>query len=594
MKFKITLFAALVLLLLAACNEKQTTPRQVFDQRSTTAKETTIRQLRALLKEEPNNWLTRYYLATVLIENASSVRDLREAEDLLEGAENIKQPDWIAAWALLREFQVVALSLQNLQAKGHGLSSEQRAEFVKDPQFRPILGDMLTRVDQALSTIRPLASTSKSQFTADEVKEDLYTLKNLIAARWSYVAEKQQQTGRTLDELLSAALAEVKPRMNRQEAGVVLRRFVSSLLDGHTWLSVDDDLPSRALPFRLAEALDGLIVAETLPDSPVKVGDLLLGVDGQKADTALQEQERLSVGSTIAGRRWNALRWLPARWNGDKPYAVEIERAGQTLTVQTKSIPVPDVPWLSIARQLSYENWVESRMLSPSTGYLRIKTWAPTGGDAAPSNSSTPFNPKHRAQLDAALARVKEADDLVLDLRGNAGGYDQLCAWFASSFVPAPMQTYVLRYRNSDVAPGTDGFGNSERKPATYETRLGSKTKSRLWVLVDSGSFSATDTLLNILTRNIPERVTLIGRPSSGGIGGPASIGQLRNTGASITVSTCKAFAVSGELLEGHPAKVDFPVQWTRADIADGRDPDLAKALELITNRKKSTSSALN
>jgi hypothetical protein len=153
----------------------------------------------------------------------------------------------------------------------------------------------------------------------------------------------------------------------------------------------------------------------------------------------------------------------------------------------------------------------------------------------------------------------------------------------------------VLRYRALPRADGSlpsgigkDGFGNPKCAPAEYPSISGRPWKACLWLLVDEGCFSATDTFLDLLTSQLPsERIRTIGRPSQGGIGGPADVGKLPNTGAALTASTCRAYSLDGHLLEGHPARIDVPVKWTRADVLAGRDPDLETALKLIAARKQ-------
>jgi C-terminal processing protease CtpA/Prc len=263
---------------------------------------------------------------------------------------------------------------------------------------------------------------------------------------------------------------------------------------------------------------------------------------------------------------------------------VKIERDGQVIEVSARPVPVEEIPWLNDLKIRSAKGWLDARMLDASTGYLKIKTWAPSDNASSPCNNGS-YVERFRSELDAAMAKLKDSQDLVLDLRGNGGGMDALSAWLASYFVPDPMRIYVLRYRQTEGTISGDGFGNADRVPASYPRQPGPVHSTRLWVLVDSGSFSATDTLLNILTRNIPDRVTLIGRSSSGGIGGPQTVGTLRNTRGALTVSTCKAFSVCGELLEGAPAEIDYPVQWTRSAIESGRNPDLEAALKLIAEK---------
>ena len=557
--------------------------QQVFDSRSKEKPDHVISKLRTLRQAHPEDGRIPYYLATVMIENAASDRSLREADELLEIAEVSRTPDWLAPWAALRRLQVQTLFLERIQARAAAstLTPAQRDQLVKDPEFHAILAHSLGKIEPAIAHFRQLGDSNKRDLTGDELREDLYQIKNLVSSHWAYVAEKEQQTSRSLDEVLQTSLAEVKPGMSLREGGDVIRRFVSSLLDGHAVVSVPDGAYHRALPFRLEDTPGGLIVAETLPESPFKLGDRLVAVDGVDVEEALKLQEALAFGSTVAGRRWNAVRALPAHWDGEKVYAVKVDRGGRENEVSTHSVLVGEIPWLNNKKIQSAKDWLDARMLNGDTGYLKIRTWAPMD-EASPPIHSGPYLEKFRTELDTAMATLKDANDLVMDLRGNGGGLDALCAWLASYFVPDPMSIYVLRYRQMDGTSSGDGFGNVERKPASYDRQPGPVRSTRLWVLVDGGSFSATDTFLNILTRNIPERVSLIGRPSNGGIGGPKSVGTLRNTMAALTVSTCKAYSVGGELLEGAPAKIDHPIQWTRAAIEAGLDPDLEAALKLI------------
>lgn len=132
---------------------------------------------------------------------------------------------------------------------------------------------------------------------------------------------------------------------------------------------------------------------------------------------------------------------------------------------------------------------------------------------------------------------------------------------------------------------GTDPF--SELAPTqsgvNYEAYKGRRFAGQVYVLVDEHCFSASDTFLNLIKTHLPDRAFLIGRPNAAGIGGPTHVGVLKQTGVSVTLSHCKAFDSQGaKLLEGAPVEIDYPVEWTRQDIIESRDPDLEKALALI------------
>ncbi len=582
---KISTFAWLTFLLPGFCldlfADDTPTAVQVFNARYGKTAQETIQKLREFYRQKPDDWRTRYYLATVLIEQAQSESELREADLLLDGVEKVVEPNWLVPWSLARKYEIHAKRLESLLAQSQTQAIALQAELARDRELRPTLSKTMASFETVLARLHQGLDAPKTELTGDEVREDLYALKSLVASRWAYVEEKQRQTGRSLDVILATSLSQVKPRMNMQEASDLVRMFVSNLLDGHCVVELPGAVPRRALPFKVQDTSHGLIVVETLPSAPFQVGDRWLEVEGVNAYSALSQQEQLAFGSTLAGRRWNAVMALPTRWHEDRSYRVIIERGGNILEFDSKPVPLETLPWLNFAYIASTERWLEHRMLSPNVGYLRISTWSPVDGDLTFSNSG-PYIQKFCSQLDAVMAKLQKTEDLVLDLRGNGGGSDALCTWLASYFVSHPLKIYVLRYRQMEGLIRGDGFQNPEHKATHYPQRSGQVVPARLWVLVDSGCFSATDTFLNILTRNIPDRVKIIGRNSNGGIGGPQMVGILRNTRAALTVSTCKAYAVSGELLEGKPVKVDVPVQWTRDDIINGRDPDLEAALTLI------------
>ena len=156
---------------------------------------------------------------------------------------------------------------------------------------------------------------------------------------------------------------------------------------------------------------------------------------------------------------------------------------------------------------------------------------------------------------------------------------DWLAAYFASHCIPGTFPFYILQFRTA-----ANVWSNTACLPTVCMWPfVGDKYQGQVYLLADSLSSSASCTFLNIMKAHLPDRAKLIGRPCDACIGGKATVGRLPNSGLDVVVSTCKAFGLQGKiLLEGNPPAVDFPVEWTRADILENRDPDLEKALELI------------
>jgi C-terminal processing protease CtpA/Prc len=574
-------------------SQRSESPDEIYGQRLTRGYSHAISQMREVHRQHPHDAATRYWLASLLIEDAKDQAAIAESISLLEMQENASQGSWISSWSQARKLQAYGRGLEMLAAEDAPLHREFSLPN-GDARLKQFVADSLVSLERIDSNLRALRKVNieappptKEMLSGDEVREDLLALKNLLVERWAYVAEKEKQTGSSLDLLLAQAVTKVQPQMKRNEAIDLLTHFVASLEDGHTHLGFNS--PRFSLPFRVIEAAEGLIVVQTAKDGlGIEVGDRLVSVEDEPAMSALEAYQKLAISSTTASRRAAAVRMLPRRWCEQRSYRMSVERSGQIVTTEVKTALTEEMPWSGGSQQGKSNSWIMTRTLAPDIAYMKVSTWWP------PTHSG-PMDEdrlaKHRTEIDAAMAQVKTAAELVLDLRGNAGGSDPLCTYLASYFVPDPMKTYVLRYRIPSGKPlpaGSDGFENAERKAANYPRQPGAVLNTRLWVIMDEGCFSATDTLLNVFTRNIPDRVVTIGRANGAGIGGPNLIGTLRNSGLPVTCSTCKVYSAEGDLLEGHPIQVDHPVQWTRDDIIVGKDADLEAAMKLIGSQQAS------
>ncbi len=100
--------------------------------------------------------------------------------------------------------------------------------------------------------------------------------------------------------------------------------------------------------------------------------------------------------------------------------------------------------------------------------------------------------------------KMADLDAIILDLRGNPGGFMDAAIYIASEFLE---NDAVVMYQE-------DALGND----IVYkDTRTGSFERiPRVVVLMDGGSASASEILASALKENLPERVTLLGTKSFG------------------------------------------------------------------------------
>jgi carboxyl-terminal processing protease len=290
-----------------------------------------------------------------------------------------------------------------------------------------------------------------------------------------------------------------------------------------------------------AKALDGtegctplgvacrLVVTEPLPGSPaertgLKPGDVVTLVDGTSVD-----------GLTVDAAR--------DRIRGPKGSAVH-------LTIDRGS-GAPLV--ISITRDVVQIQEVESRTVGDGTvGYIRIAGFS----DAAADDVVTAL----RAHL--AAGRTK----LIIDLRGNPGGYLTAARKIASQFIGSGV---VFWQR--------DATGNEVPTEALADG-VATNPNVKVVVLIDGGSASASEIVAGALQDT--GRATLVGRHSYGK-GTVQQWLQLTGEGGAFKLTVERWLTPAKRWINGHGLDPDVVVTLP-AVVPAGSDPDLDKALDLL------------
>lgn len=162
---------------------------------------------------------------------------------------------------------------------------------------------------------------------------------------------------------------------------------------------------------------------------------------------------------------------------------------------------------------------------------------------------------------------VSGQDKLILDLRGNPGGYLEAAIDMASWFLPAG--TVVVR---EDFGADKDGRVYRSKGYNVFNRNL------KFVILVDRGSASASEILAGALAEH--ERAVLVGDKTFGKGSVQELISLTPNTSLKVTIArwlTPKGVSISENGIEP-----EFIVQYTEADREAGRDPQLEKAIEVI------------
>lgn len=271
-----------------------------------------------------------------------------------------------------------------------------------------------------------------------------------------------------------------------------------------------------------------LTIVAPMPGSPaeeagVEAGDIVVGVDGEDVtgiDPSLVVQR-------ILGPKGTAVRLTLQREGTPDPFEVSVVRG---------SILVPSV---------------ESEMLDGDVAYVQLLTFGEETTDDL------------RAALRTLMAENPRG--LVLDLRGNGGGYLDTAVEVTSEFLA---EGVVL----------TERFGNGEAE--VYRARAGGlATEIPMVVLIDAGSASASEIVAGALQDH--GRAILVGETTYGK-GSVQDWITLSGDGGAVRVTVARWYTPSDRQINEAGLQPDLEVLITEEDVAADRDPQLDRAVEAL------------
>ncbi len=162
---------------------------------------------------------------------------------------------------------------------------------------------------------------------------------------------------------------------------------------------------------------------------------------------------------------------------------------------------------------------------------------------------------------------ASKSDKLLLDVRGNPGGYLDAAVDMASWFLPEGK--VVL----------TEDYGTS-RKATVYRSRGYNIFSDQLnfVILIDGGSASASEILAGAMKDY--GRAKLVGTQSFGKGSVQEVVDVTKDTIMKITVA--KWLTPNGNTIAEKGLTPDYKVEYTRKDATEKKDPQLDKAVELL------------
>ena len=168
-----------------------------------------------------------------------------------------------------------------------------------------------------------------------------------------------------------------------------------------------------------------------------------------------------------------------------------------------------------------------------------------------------------------------KTDKLLLDLRGNPGGYLDSAVDISSWFLP----------RGKTIV--TEDYGDDSQKPEVFKSKGYNKFNDKLKfiILIDGGSASASEIVAGAMQDH--KKAKLVGSQSFGKGSVQEALKVTSDTLLKITVA--KWLTPNGHLIEGKGLTPDYVVDMDSKNVndkKDKRDPQLDKAVELLLSGK--------
>ena len=154
---------------------------------------------------------------------------------------------------------------------------------------------------------------------------------------------------------------------------------------------------------------------------------------------------------------------------------------------------------------------------------------------------------------------------IILDLRGNPGGYLDVTVDVASEFLDGGIVLYEADEAGNIFKEWTASSG-------------GLAIDLPIVVLVDDGSASGSEVLAGALQDR--GRATLIGTETFGK--GSVNVVRKLSDGSALVVTTARWLTPDHHMIEGVGLTPDIEVNITIDDIASGRDPQLESAIQYL------------
>jgi hypothetical protein len=340
--------------------------------------------------------------------------------------------------------------------------------------------------------------------------------------------------------------AQVKDMTSLYQALPVMdSMLVQRLNDYHTNLHWEGKPSLVTPPIRLGLIEDQVVVIQCPEDLGVVCGDVVLELEGVPAKERFDDAFAHAFGATRYAKARSACRAILA---GEPESQVELSlrnRQGEVYEVVLKRG--------GHGASGGAESVLSSRVINEDIGYIKIRSW---GG----------FSPE---EFDGKLDPLREKPCLILDVRNNGGGADELAEQVIGRFITQKVLCSVSFQRQA----GTNTYEKiihiaDPRGPWCYEGKVA--------VLTNAGCASACE---HFVSGMFEAGALLVGTPTTGACGWSKGI----DLPGGVQLRCALTFPLHGKVPSPlHGMEPHHLVTPTIEDIRTGRDTVLEKAIALL------------
>jgi carboxyl-terminal processing protease len=362
--------------------------------------------------------------------------------------------------------------------------------------------------------------------------------------------------GMNLDERFKQADERIKTAGNRGQMFGIIAQLLTELEDSHTYFVPPGRAARSDYGWRMQIIGDKCYVTGVRPGSDaeakgLKVGDLVLRAGGYEIvrDNLWKFQYLYNVLRPQAGIG------VVVQSPGGAPRELELlakVNKGKVLTDLTSGNEIFNL----IRKEENEAHFTRHRYHENLDG---VMIWKMPQFDLTPE------------KVDDMMGKVRKHRALILDLRGNGGGY------------VVTLERLVSHFFDREIKIG-DLKGRKEMKPFVAKPRGKDAYGGKLVVLTDSDSGSASELMARVV--QLEKRGTVIGDRTAGAVmrsrGHPHEMGADIVIFYGVSITDADIRMTDGKSLEKVGVTPDEVLMPSAQDLAAGRDPVLAHAASLV------------